>query len=425
MSPEIGFRPLAEPDLPRLHGWLNSEHVAEWYGTDEGDDSSEQGIREKYLPYIDGDPRTAHYVILLDGRPAGMIQWYRVGDYPEYCQAVTVDPGSIAIDVFLGDPRQVHLGFGPRVIRRFLREIAFPDSGASLCHIGPAITNEAAKRAYAKVGFRFLKTVEVPGERYPEHLMQLLRSELAESDDDAGWVGGGRRAASERAECYWTREFGCPVGELFGKPQQILTHGGGLSGYRGIFALFREGRVTVSFPADLLDSLRGRLPGDQFSPETFVRAFALPGFESIGPAYVGYADEVGAPGHAGRVLSGDDRAAAAELRAACGEAEWDHGGSRVGEDHCVGVFSRGRLVSLAGYVRWPCGIAHLYVVTHPGYRGKGFGASAVALTATEALAAGLTPQFRTLEANAPAIRIAESLGFAHFASSVAVRVLGA
>ena len=38
MDVEIGFRELKEADLPLLHRWLNTPHVAEWYGTDEGDD---------------------------------------------------------------------------------------------------------------------------------------------------------------------------------------------------------------------------------------------------------------------------------------------------------------------------------------------------------------------------------------------------
>ncbi len=64
------------------------------------------------------------------------------------------------------------------MVRLFLADIAFPDSGAELCYIGPASVNEVAKRAYAKVGFRYVKTVEVPGDRYPEYLMRLGRAEL-------------------------------------------------------------------------------------------------------------------------------------------------------------------------------------------------------------------------------------------------------
>ncbi len=104
MGPKIGFRELGEADLPLLFQWLSTPHVAERYGTDEEDDSSEEGIRANYLPYIDGDSRTSHYVILLDGEPGGLIRWYLVGDYPDYHRALQVEPDSISIDLFIGDP---------------------------------------------------------------------------------------------------------------------------------------------------------------------------------------------------------------------------------------------------------------------------------------------------------------------------------
>ena len=179
MRLKIEFRALGEADLPLLFQWLNTPHVAEWYGTDEGDDPSEEGIRTKYLPYINGDPRTSHYITLLDDEPSGLIQWYRLSDYPQYASAVQLEPDSIAIDLFIGNPLLVHRGLGPKIIRIFLADIAFPKSGAAVCYMGPATANEVAKKAYAKAGFQYSKTVEVPGDRYPEYLMRLRKAELA------------------------------------------------------------------------------------------------------------------------------------------------------------------------------------------------------------------------------------------------------
>ena len=94
----------------------------------------------------------------------------------------------------------------------------------------------------------------------------------------------------------------------------------------------------------------------------------------------------------------------------------------MGEMPCSGVFVDDDLVALAGYKTWPCDIAHIHVVAHPEFRGRGFGRAVVAHIAGVALDSGLTPQYRTLESNRPSIRVAESLGFVHFASSVAVRL---
>ena len=67
---------------------------------------------------------------------------------------------------------------------------------------------------------------------------------------------------------------------------------------------------------------------------------------------------------------------------------------------------------------------HTSVVTHPAFRGCGFGRSAVAHVAQRAIEAGLVAQYRTLQANTPSVRIAESLGFRQYAASVAVRLAG-
>jgi predicted GNAT family acetyltransferase len=66
--------------------------------------------------------------------------------------------------------------------------------------------------------------------------------------------------------------------------------------------------------------------------------------------------------------------------------------------------------------------SHIAVITHPDFRGRGYGRSAVAHLAARALAAGLLPQYRTLVANHSSIHVAQSLGFELYATSMAVRL---
>ena len=66
-------------------------------------------------------------------------------------------------------------------------------------------------------------------------------------------------------------------------------------------------------------------------------------------------------------------------------------------------------------------VAHIGVITHPGHRGKGHGKAVVAEVSRDALANGLTLQYRTLAANAPSVAIARALGFQHYADTIAVR----
>jgi GNAT superfamily N-acetyltransferase len=225
------------------------------------------------------------------------------------------------------------------------------------------------------------------------------------------------------ADRYWAGHLNGPPEELFSRPLNVVTHGEELQGYCGALALFREGTATVSIPPDRAEELR-RLLADLkngCTPEQFAAVLAPVATLVLGPAYVGYTTDIRGDDSLARRLSSEDAVAVESLRKACGEEEWDHGGSSL-DVPCSGVFSDGQLAALASYETWGGTIAHLCIVTHPGFRGRGFGKSAVAHLARRALADGLLAQYRTLDANAPSIRIAESLGFQRYATSMAVRL---
>jgi GNAT superfamily N-acetyltransferase len=221
---------------------------------------------------------------------------------------------------------------------------------------------------------------------------------------------------------YWAAHLGCATEALFSEPLHIVTHGTDLADYNGIFALFRNGAATISFPPDRVQALRGLLPPQPLTPVRFANAFSSSSFTVIGPAFIGYAEGVRPPSRPVCSLTKREASKAEALRAACLRTEWEHGGSDVNAQPSSGVFVGTELVALAGYEVWGGVIAHISIITHPAFRSRGFGRSAVAHLASVALAAGLVPQYRTLESNLPSIRIAESLGFVHYASSVAVRL---
>jgi aminoglycoside 6'-N-acetyltransferase len=76
--PEIGFRPLEEPDLRLMHEWLQRPHVRRWWDEHETYDD----VAKHYLPSIEGRRPTDLFLILLDDRPIGFIQRYLVSDHP-------------------------------------------------------------------------------------------------------------------------------------------------------------------------------------------------------------------------------------------------------------------------------------------------------------------------------------------------------
>jgi aminoglycoside 6'-N-acetyltransferase len=131
-----------------------------------------------YREAIEGKDATYRYLALTDVRPAGMLQHYRIGDSPEYAEALDLGEEAIGVDLFIGEADLLGRGHGPAMLRQFLRDVAFPFHGIGVCVIGPSVNNIAAIRAYEKAGFRALKQVAVPGEPDPEFLMRLTAADL-------------------------------------------------------------------------------------------------------------------------------------------------------------------------------------------------------------------------------------------------------
>ena len=121
------------------------------------------------------------YVIEIDGAVAGWIQW-QAEDEPDYRHA--------SIDIYL-DPAYHGRGLGSDAVRTLAQHL-FTVHGHHRIEIDPAADNDAAIRAYAKVGFRPVGITR-RSERGPDGtwhdalLMDLLAEELADAppDDEA------------------------------------------------------------------------------------------------------------------------------------------------------------------------------------------------------------------------------------------------
>jgi RimJ/RimL family protein N-acetyltransferase len=173
---EISFRPLTHADLPLMHLWLNAGEAFTWYGRKP---TTLEEIVAEYTPKIVGTEPVSGFVIVIDGQPAGYIQWYRTHDHPDYARQVDVPADSAGVDLFIGEAQLLHRGLGPDIIRVFLRQFVFADAHVGRCVIDPDERNTIAIRAYEKTGFRHLKTVQVKDEPAPSYLMELTREEFS------------------------------------------------------------------------------------------------------------------------------------------------------------------------------------------------------------------------------------------------------
>lgn len=237
-------------------------------------------------------------------------------------------------------------------------------------------------------------------------------------------------AEQDTIDQYWSRYFDCEIQDLYAPGTRVFEHRE-MRGYRGVF-VFRHGDACiVSAPPEMLASLRSRMERLEAS-DVFDQAFLQDCFATIldrlvGPAWLAYAgskdlrpvDAAGA-----RLLEDGDIPALRRLAAACDETAWTHSGPLFDRPPIFGRFLENDIVAAAGYELWGEHLAHIGVVTHPDFHGRGFGKAVVSTAALYVLEHRLIAQYRTLESNTPSMAIGAALGFQHYASTIAVRLTG-
>jgi RimJ/RimL family protein N-acetyltransferase len=138
---------------------LGKDQVARWFG--KGQDERQLG--RKYLEYARGGRPTRPHIIRCAGEDIGYIQVYRIDDYPGYKKALITDDNACGIDMFIGDERFMHKGIGPKALRKYLNEVAFSLTDTEVAIVSPSPENGTAIRAYAKVGFEYVRTIIYEG----------------------------------------------------------------------------------------------------------------------------------------------------------------------------------------------------------------------------------------------------------------------
>jgi aminoglycoside 6'-N-acetyltransferase len=161
-------------DVPGLWAWFDAPHARRWFARER----TATSIVEEFNGYLAGSEPIRCFIASYGGRPIGLMQWTRFGDFPLQMNGYEVtDPDAVNIDVLIGDPAYVRQGLGAPLVLRFLDEVVFPaDPRFQTCVIDPERANTAAIRAYAKAGFAFVRTVLDPEDgKTPLHLMELRR----------------------------------------------------------------------------------------------------------------------------------------------------------------------------------------------------------------------------------------------------------
>jgi aminoglycoside 6'-N-acetyltransferase len=164
----VVLRPGEAGDVDRLVSILREPDVAHRWGH-----FDESTVRDEFV----GDDKV--FVIEVDGDVVGAIQYAEETD-PMYRHA--------GIDIFLSTSRH-RRGFGSDAITTLARYL-FDERSHHRLSIDPAADNEAAIRAYEKVGFRpvgVMRAYErgLDGTWHDGLLMDMLVGELVEPPPDA------------------------------------------------------------------------------------------------------------------------------------------------------------------------------------------------------------------------------------------------
>jgi aminoglycoside 6'-N-acetyltransferase len=158
----VTLRPLTDEDVERLVEIVAAPGVREWWGTPDPTEREREGLRN------DG----AAFGVEVDRELAGWVGFNEERE-PDYRHA--------ALDIVLA-PAFQDRGLGPEALRTAIRWLA-EERGHHRFTIDPALANERAIRAYAKVGFRrvgILRRAErgADGRWHDSLLMDLLAEEL-------------------------------------------------------------------------------------------------------------------------------------------------------------------------------------------------------------------------------------------------------
>jgi GNAT superfamily N-acetyltransferase len=237
-------------------------------------------------------------------------------------------------------------------------------------------------------------------------------------------------ASLQAVVAFWAAHLGCSEVQLAQPSTSVVSNGPELASFRGATVVFRPPACVLAVPTDWYDPVASRVghrpPAEVFDVILLGHVFGAAVDQVIGPAWLGYADASDfrpAPTMGTRLLIDQDLAALERLAAACGPTAWEHSGIDPARPPVFGCFDGEVLAAVGMLERWGDRQLQVGIVTHPDYRGRGYGKAVVSAMTAHGLASGGVLQYRTLQANLPSVGIAQALGFQRFAHTLAVRLI--
>jgi aminoglycoside 6'-N-acetyltransferase len=148
----LTWRPLAAADLDLLAGWLREPQVARWWNHD----TSPGAVERDFGASVRGDEPGEDLVVLLGGRPIGLLQRSVISDYPEdlaeFSALVDVPDGAVELDYLIGEAALRGRGLGSRMIRQAVEDTFATRPAVPAVLVAVVAANTASWRAVEKAG---------------------------------------------------------------------------------------------------------------------------------------------------------------------------------------------------------------------------------------------------------------------------------
>lgn len=145
---------MAAADLPMLCEWLREPEVARWWNHD----ATEAGVDRDFGPSVRGEEPGEDLVVLLGGRPIGLLQRSVIADYPEnlaeFTTLVEVPDGAVELDYLIADPALRGRGLGARMIAQAVQDTWNAVPTAPAVFVAVVAANAASWHAVEKAGLQ-------------------------------------------------------------------------------------------------------------------------------------------------------------------------------------------------------------------------------------------------------------------------------
>ncbi|MGI6664480.1 MAG: GNAT family N-acetyltransferase [Christensenellaceae bacterium] len=229
-----------------------------------------------------------------------------------------------------------------------------------------------------------------------------------------------------RVDHFWAHTFfGCDMGAFQSKENIVCPHQY-LQGYAGAFILHVYEKYVFSVPQKYLKRFQKIAAQEADIFDETVLSHDLKTFQYIGPCWLGYANKAPKETKDDSSISIEAPSAIKQalnaLKESCSADDWANSGIDENSIAVAVKYHGDKIVAAADYHMWGEAVAHIGIITHPAFRGKGYAKEALRAITREILQKGLLPQYRTLLANKAARNVAEAYGFQGYGTHISLRL---